>query len=120
MLMPVQVRVPFGKLAFVPREDGHHGHVSIFVGNMDEHGGMSAIQKVQLPLRVPEADIKRVLSSNLGYDVKLLLGPGRQRIAFAVRDDVARISASLIQELDVDKQGNATAVPHGSTAPGGR
>jgi VWFA-related protein len=117
VLMPVQVRVPFGKLAFVPREDGRHGRVSIFVGNMDERGGMSAIQKVQLPLRIPEADAKRVLASNLGYDLKLLLGPGRQRIAFAVRDDVARVSTSLIQELDVDKQGNATAVPRAAPPP---
>jgi VWFA-related protein len=120
VLLPVQVRVPFGKLTFVPREDGHHGRVSIFVGNMDDRGGMSAIQRVQLPLRIPEADLKRVLGSHLGYDVKLLLGPGRQRIAFAVRDDVARVSASLIQELDVDKQGNATAVPRPTPAPSGR
>jgi hypothetical protein len=117
VLMPVQVRVPFGKLAFVPRDDGRHGRVSIFVGSMDERGGMSAIQRVQLPLRIPEADLKRVLASHLGYDAKLLLGPGRQRIAFAVRDDVARVSASLIQELEVDKQGHATAVARGATAP---
>jgi VWFA-related protein len=117
VLVPVQVRVPFGKLAFVPREDGRHGRVSIFVGNMDSRGGMSAIQRTQLPLRIPEADLKRVLASHLGYDVKLLLEPGRQRIAFAVRDDVARISASVIQELDVDKQGHATAVPAPAPAP---
>ncbi|HXO39998.1 MAG TPA: VWA domain-containing protein [Thermoanaerobaculia bacterium] len=110
VLVPVQVRVPFGKLAFVPREDGRHGRVSIFVGNMDARGGMSAIQRVQLPLRIPEADLKRVLASHLGYDVKLLLAPGRQRIAFAVRDDVARVSASVIQELDIDNQGHANVV----------
>jgi hypothetical protein len=35
---------------------------------------------------------------------------------------VARVSASLIQELDVDKQGNATPVPRTAPAPtpGGR
>jgi VWFA-related protein len=120
VLVPVQVRVPFGKLAFVPREDGRHGRVSIFVGNMDARGGMSAIQRVQLPLRIPEADLKRVLASHLGYDVKLLLAPGRQRIAFAVRDDVARVSASVIQELDVDNQGHANVVAAGATPAGSR
>jgi len=118
--LAVQVRVPFGKLAFLPRDDGRHGRVTIFVGNMDERGGMSAIQRVQLPLRIPEADAKRVLASHLGYDMKLVLGPGRQRIAFAVRDDVARVSASLIEELDVDKQGNARPVPRTAAAPGSR
>ena len=61
-------------------------------------------------------DVQRVLASHLGYDVKLLLAPGRQRIAFAVRDDVARVSASVIQELDVDKKGTVSAV---SAAPAG-
>jgi VWFA-related protein len=120
VLVPVQVRVPFGKLAFVPREDGRHGRVSIFVGNMDARGGMSAIQRVQLPLRIPEADLKRVLASHLGYDVKLLLAPGRQRIAFAVRDDVARVSASVIQELDIDHQGHANPVAAGAMPAGSR
>lgn len=109
VLVPVQVRVPFGKLAFVPGDDGHRGRVSIFVGNIDARGGMSPIQRVQLPLRIPEADLKRVLASHLGYDVKLLLAPGHQRIAFAIRDDVARVSSSVIQELDVDKEGHAAA-----------
>jgi hypothetical protein len=120
VLVPVQVRVPFGKLAFVPREDGRHGRVSIFVGNMDARGGMSAIQRVQLPLRIPEADLKRVLASHLGYDVKLLLAPGRQRIAFAVRDDVARVSASVIQELDIDNEGHANVVAAGARPAGSR
>jgi VWFA-related protein len=120
VLVPVQVRVPFGKLAFVPREDGRHGRVSIFVGNMDARGGMSAIQRVQLPLRIPEADLKKVLASHLGYDVKLLLAPGRQRIAFAVRDDVARVSASVIQELDIDNQGHANVVAAGAKPAGSR
>jgi hypothetical protein len=59
--------------------------------------------------RIPEADLKRVLASHLGYDVKLLLAPGHQRIAFAVRDDVARVSSSVIHELDIDKEGHAAA-----------
>jgi VWFA-related protein len=117
VLVLVQVRVPFGKLAFVPREDGRHGRVSIFAGNMDARGGMSAIQRVQLPLRIPEAELKRVLASHLGYDVKLLLEPGRQRIAFAIRDDVAHVSSSLIQEVDIDQRGTATALP-GATPSG--
>jgi VWFA-related protein len=114
VLVPVQVRVPFGKLAFIPQGDGRHGRVSIFAGNMDDHGGMSSIQRLQVPLRIPEADAKRVLASTLGYDVKLLLAPGRQRIAFAVRDDVARVSSCVTQEVEVDKKGTASAVAAGA------
>lgn len=117
--LPVQVRVPFGKLAFLPQEDGRHGRVSIIVGNLDARGGMSPLRRIQLPLHVPDADAKRVLASSLGYDVKLLLEPGRQRLAFALRDDVANITSSLIQEVDVDKKGTATPVlPAAVHAPG--
>jgi VWFA-related protein len=120
VLVAVQVRVPFGKLAYVPQEDGRHGHVSIVAGNLDAKGGMAPFQRLQLPLRIPEADARKVLASQLGYDVKLLVEPGRQRIAFALRDDVARIVASVIQELDVDKNGTATAVAASAGLPGSR
>ncbi len=109
--VPISLRVPFGKLAFVPREDGRHAHVTIFIGNMDARGGLAPIQKIQLPLRIPEADARRILASQMGYDLKLVVEPGRQRVAVAVRDDVARISSSLLQEIDVNKTGTATAVP---------
>jgi hypothetical protein len=36
----IEVRVPFGKLAFVPREDGRHGRVSI---HSPEYQGMLAL-----------------------------------------------------------------------------
>jgi VWFA-related protein len=116
--VPVSLRVPFGKLAFVPREDGRHAHVTIFIGNMDARGGLAPIQKVQLPLRIPEADARRILASQMGYDLKLVVEPGRQRVAVAVRDDVARISSSLLQEIDVNKTGTATAVPPAAATAG--
>jgi VWFA-related protein len=105
ILVPIQVRVPFAKLAFLPGEDAQHGQVDIVVGNMDAHGGMAPLQRMQLPLRIPAADAKKILASHLGYDVKLLLDPGRQRLAFVVRDDLARISSCVVQELEVDKKG---------------
>lgn len=97
--------MPFAKLAFVPRDDGRHGRVDIVVGDIDARGGMAPLQHMQLPLRIPEADAKRVLASQLGYDVKLLLRPGHQRLAFLVRDELARVSSCVIQEVQVDKKG---------------
>jgi hypothetical protein len=110
ILLPVQVRVPFSKLALISREDGRHGRIDIVFGNLDAQGGMAPLQRQQLPLKVPEADSKKVLSSKLGYDAKLLLAPGRQRLAFVVRDDLARVSSCMIQDLDVDKSGAVNLV----------
>jgi VWFA-related protein len=118
VLVPVQIRVPFAKLAFLPRDDARHGRVNIVIGNVDARGGMAPLQRVQLPLRIPESAATRILASHLGYDVKLLLEPGRQRLAFVVRDDLARISSCVVQELEVDKKGtvNLVALAAGSQA----
>jgi hypothetical protein len=110
VLVPVQIRVPSGKLAFLPQEDGRHGRVNIVVGNIDARGGMAPLQHMQLPLRIPEADTKKVLASHLGYDVKLLLEPGHQRLAFVIRDDLARVSSCVVQDLEVDKNGMVNLV----------
>jgi VWFA-related protein len=115
--VPLTLRVPFARLTFLPRQDGQHGQVTIYVANMDDRGGLAPIQRVQLPLRIQDADARRVLASQMGYEIKLLVEPGRQRIALAVRDDVARISSSLIQEVDVDRLGTATAVAPGAARP---
>jgi VWFA-related protein len=116
VLVPVKVIVPFSALAFLPGGDARHGRVTIVIGNIDARGGMAPLQRKQLPLRISDADAKRVLASHLGYDVKLLVEPGRQRLAFIVRDDVAHLSSTVIQEIDVDK--NGTAVPVAAAAAG--
>ena len=41
-------------------------------------------------------------------------------VAAAVRDDVARVSASVIQELDIDNQGHANVVAAGARPAGSR
>lgn len=118
VLVPVQVRVPFAKLVLLPREDGRHGRVAIVVGDLDARGGMAPLQHMQLPLRIPEADAKRILSSHLGYGVKVLVEPGHQRLAFLIRDELARVSSCVTQEIEVDKAGtvNLVAAPPGTKA----
>ncbi len=45
-------------------------------------------------------------------------GSGRQRLAFVVRDGLARISSCIIQEVDVDKGGAVSmAAPATATHP---
>jgi VWFA-related protein len=116
VLLPVQVRVPFNKLALIPRADGRHGQVEIVFGNLDAQGGMAPLHREQVPLRIPDADASNVLASNMGYDAKLVLAPGRQRLAFVVRDGLARISSCIIQDLDVDKAGTVSMVAPATAA----
>jgi hypothetical protein len=119
VLLPVKLKVPFGRLSLVPAEDGGlHGRLGIVAGAIDEHGEVSALQRFLLPLRIPEAEARRTLASQLGYDVKLLLAPGRQRLAFALRDEVAHTSACVVEDLDVAKTGITSATPPPDPAAG--
>jgi VWFA-related protein len=120
VLVAVQIRVPFAKLSFLPRDDGRHGRVNIVIGNIDSRGGMALLQRMQLPLRIPEADAKRILASHLGYDVKLLIEPGHQRLAFVVRDDLAHISSCVLLELEVDKSGAVSLAAMTAGGPAAR
>jgi VWFA-related protein len=117
LLLPVQVQVPFAKLALAEQADGLHGRVRIVVGTMDAKGGMSQLQRVLVPLSIPSADAKKALASQLGYQLKLLLEPGRQRIAIGVSDEVTHLSASIVQDLDLDKQGAAVVIAAPAEAP---
>jgi VWFA-related protein len=109
VLVPVKVSVPFGKLTFVPQADGRHGRIIILAENLDGRGGMSPVHRMEVPLHIPDADAGRVLASRLGYDVKLLLEPGRQRVAIVVVDEASHVSSCVLQDLDVDKKGTAIA-----------
>jgi VWFA-related protein len=104
--VPLQVRVPFRLLTLIPQEDAHRGSVSFLVSDIDAHGGIAPAQHANLPLRVPESDFKHVQASQMGYDIKVVVEPGHQRLALVIRDDVSKTTSTLTQELDIDKQGN--------------
>lgn len=111
VLVPLQLRIPFSKLALIPQEDGRHGRLLLLAGTIDERGSMSRIQRAQIPLRVADADLPKTLASNLGYDLKLLLEPGIQRVAFAVRDEASHATSCLIRSLMIEKSGTVSLRP---------
>jgi VWFA-related protein len=106
----LKLSVPLDKLALVPGPDGRSGKLSIFVANLDDSRGRAPIQKLQVPLRFAEADFAKALASPFGYDLSLLVEPGRRRFALAVRDDVAHVTSSLGEEVEVARTGAKSAV----------
>ena len=103
MLLPVQLSVPFGKLAMLPQADGHRDRIVIFAASLDPHGEMSGINRIDVPVHVPATAAPQVLANRFGYNAKLLLEPGRQRVAFVIVDQTSHISSSVFQDVDVDK-----------------
>jgi hypothetical protein len=81
-----------------------------FVANLEEGLGRTAIRKLHVPLRFTETDLAQAQASRFGYDLTVLVAPGRRRLAVAVRDDVAHVSSALGEEIEVAAGGASRAV----------
>jgi VWFA-related protein len=103
-LVPVVVKIPLGKLVLVPREQTHEARVRLYIAAMDEKGGVSDVQQVQLPISIPAADLQGAMGKHYAYSVNLLMRRGDQKVAVGVRDDVAGESSFVARTLRVGTQ----------------
>lgn len=97
-LVPIQVKVPLGKLALVPREDTYEGRLRVWVGAMDDRG-TSPVQQVPIPISIPADEIDRARKQQYVYTVTLLMRAGQQKVAVGVRDDLASETAFLSRRI---------------------
>ncbi|HVG07301.1 MAG TPA: VWA domain-containing protein [Thermoanaerobaculia bacterium] len=103
-LVPVLVKIPLGKLVLVPREQTHEARVRLYIAAMDDKGGVSDVQQVQLPISIPAAELQGAMGKHYAYSVNLLMRRGDQKIAVGVRDDVAGESSFVARTLRVGTQ----------------
>ncbi|HWM94228.1 MAG TPA: VWA domain-containing protein [Thermoanaerobaculia bacterium] len=103
-LVSVLVKIPLGKLVFVPREQTHEGRVRLYIAAMDDKGGTSDVQQVQLPISIPAADVQAAMGKHYSFSVSLLMRRGDQKVAVGVRDDVAGESSFVSRMLRVGTQ----------------
>lgn len=88
-LVPVNVRIPIGKLVLVPREKSDDAKVRLFIAAIDANGGTSEVQQVPVPISIPKAEVEKAQNQQYTYSVTLQMRGGDQRVAVGVRDDVA-------------------------------
>jgi VWFA-related protein len=88
-IVPVNVRIPLGKVLLVPHNEAQEARVRVFVAAMDSQGGTSDVQQQSVPIRVPLADVPKIGSKYFVYTLNLLMRGGDQRVAVGVRDDLA-------------------------------
>lgn len=103
-LVSVVVKIPLGKLVLVPREKTHEARVRLYIAAMDDQGGTSDVQQVQLPISIPAAEVAGAMGKHYAYAVSLLMRRGDQKVAVGVRDDVAGESSFVSRTLRVGTQ----------------
>ncbi|MBZ0113795.1 MAG: VWA domain-containing protein, partial [Thermoanaerobaculia bacterium] len=92
-IVPIDVRIPIGKITLVPSGDVHLGRLRIFVGVVDEEGRQSPIEGSPLLIEIPAADIAAAREQSWIHDVRLMMRPGAQRVTVGVLDELAGVQS---------------------------
>jgi hypothetical protein len=100
-LLPIEIRIPIGKLVLVPREKVRSASVRFFVAAMDSDGNKSEVQQARIPIQVPEAEFATAKQKYYVYTVSLLMRGGDHRVSVGVRDDLASASSFLAKGVRV-------------------
>jgi VWFA-related protein len=98
-LLPVQVRIPIGNVAMIPRETTHEGRVKVYVGALDDRGRSSPVQQMMVPISIPNDEIDFAKTQEYVYTVTLLMRAGSQRVAVGVRDEISAEETFLNRQV---------------------
>ncbi|MDQ2869204.1 MAG: VWA domain-containing protein [Acidobacteriota bacterium] len=84
--IPVRIAVPIGKLGLLPTGDRYEGTFFVYVIARDAAEKQSELAIQRQAVTVPAKDLTVAQAKDWFYDFTMTVGPGSQRIAFAVRD----------------------------------
>jgi VWFA-related protein len=94
----VLIKFPLAKLVLAPQDQFHEGRLTLFVGARDSHGRSSAIQEIDVPIRVPNDQLLTALGQVGAYRMTLLLRPEPHTVAVAVRDRLGNVDSTARAE----------------------
>lgn len=100
-LLPVRVAVPVGKLGLVPSGDRYEGQFFVYFVVLDALGKQSDLQVQRQAVTVPAKDFTNAQRKDFYYDVQLLVVPGGQKLAVALRDGVSNLTSYLQKNVFV-------------------
>ncbi len=87
-LLPVEIKVPFDKVALIPDGDNLVGYVRAYYAARDSEGKQSDLQQQEFPVRMTAKEYEASKASTFTISASLLLEPGVYRISVGVRDDL--------------------------------
>ena len=86
-LVPLEVRIPLGRIALIPREELHQGQLRVAVAVLDGDGRVSPVDQKDFSVSIPAADLEAARQQYYVYAVELMMRPGDHLIAVGVHDD---------------------------------
>jgi VWFA-related protein len=86
--LPIEVRIPFEKVALIPEGDSLIGYLMVYYAARDDEGKQSDLQRTEHPIRMPASEYEKVRKQFFTVSANLLLEPGTYRISVGVRDQL--------------------------------
>ncbi len=99
--VPVRLRIPLFKVGTEMKAEDYQARVRLLVATRGADGTSSPVRQVQVPIRIPREQAMTALSQYYLYELTLHLGPGEQRVAVAVRDDMTLLTSFLGRTVQV-------------------
>lgn len=106
--VPVEIRVPLGRLVLLPGESMHQAQVDVYVAVQDDRGRTSAVARQLCPIRIPNEELLVALGRDAGCGIRLLMRPGKQRIAVGVHDRIAARKSTVAVDVAVGEPAGAS------------
>jgi VWFA-related protein len=98
-IVPIEIRIPMEKLAFIPTGEVARGGFAVFVVVADEQGDMSEVQRMDQSIVLDLEEIKALQGKHYTYTADLLMGKGRNKISVAVLDEASQMTGYTTQEV---------------------
>jgi len=102
--LPVEVSVPFEKIALIPDGEDLVGYVMVYYAARDNEGKQSDLQRTEHPIKVPASQYEKARHQMFTVTASLLLEPGRYRISVGVRDELTNQAGYALARAPVHPQ----------------
>jgi len=104
-VVPVAISLPLGRIVVVPSGESHTGRVSVLLTSQDEAGALGEMVGHHYPVELSNSRLLEAVGSPLAFSERLVLEPGRHRLAVTVRDELAGVEAVKLVTVDVGGEG---------------
>jgi len=100
-MVPMMVRVPLGKVTFLPTDGFYRARLRLYIAAKDTDGGIADVQEVPLPIDIPNDEIEKAKEQYYNFEVKMLMRSGPQVVSVGVRDEIGGVASVATHGLRV-------------------
>lgn len=107
--VPLRIAVPLSKLTLSEEGSTYAGGFSVFVTAVDESGHRAPLARSEVPVVIPTAELEGARQQHFGYEIGMILGDGKHRVAIGIRDQHSKVVSIITHEIEVQPEVSGTA-----------